>query len=346
MAVTLFLCAINGIVDQVELPVKVLLYADDLTIYTTHKTAQNAVEILQRSIDKIFNWTELSGFKISPEKCSFVHFTHKRVQHIAPRLYLNGNEIKKKNSHKFLGLHFDSKLTWSTHIAEVVKSCLSRTRILKMLANKKFGTDISTLMTLYKSYILPKIDYGCAVYASAKDTVLKKLDIIQNQCLRIASGAFRTSPIISLQICTGTTSLDIRRQTFTLKAAIDILYKKYHPTNHLYRKETLIDDYNRKTQSTKPLVYRAQLLAENINFTLPIVPEQQIYQEKPPWTLKTCSINLSLTKFKKTNTNPIIFKQLYSNLIHQHTNYTPIYTDGSKQLDFVGCAYVYMDQII
>lgn len=192
---------------------------------------------LQRSINRI--WLDQTEFlKKFVWKIQFRPLHPQKSAPCYTRLYLNGNEIQKKTNHKFLGLHLDSKL--SVHVVEVVKICLSRIRILKMLANKKFNRDITAIITLYKSYIQPKIDYGCAVLGSAKENQ-------KNQSLRIASDAFRLSiPITTLQVCTGTTSLDIRQQTFPLKATIDNLYKKCYPTNHLYGNETLIESYNTK----------------------------------------------------------------------------------------------------
>ena len=42
------------------------------------------------------------------------------------------------------------------------------------------------------------MDYGCVVYGAASNNILKKLDPIHHQGLRIALGAFCTSPVTSL----------------------------------------------------------------------------------------------------------------------------------------------------
>ena len=56
-----------------------------------------------------------------------------------------------------------------------------------------------------------KLDYGCAVYGSTKNYILKSLDPIHHQGLRIALGAFRTSPVQSLYAEAGEPSLRHRR---------------------------------------------------------------------------------------------------------------------------------------
>ena len=61
-----------------------------------------------------------------------------------------------------------------------------------------WGADTKVLLRLYRSLVLSKLDYGCIVYGSARQSYLRKLDSIHNQGLRLALGAFRISPVNSL----------------------------------------------------------------------------------------------------------------------------------------------------
>ena len=61
-----------------------------------------------------------------------------------------------------------------------------------------WGDDRIVLLRLYRSLVSSKLDYGCIVYGSARRLILKQLDPIHHQGLRIALGAFRTSPAQSL----------------------------------------------------------------------------------------------------------------------------------------------------
>ena len=64
-----------------------------------------------------------------------------------------------------------------------------------------------TLLKLYKAVVLPKLLYASEVYASATRCNMRKLEPVHNTALRIATGAFRTSPISSLLIEAGVLSL-------------------------------------------------------------------------------------------------------------------------------------------
>ena len=103
--------------------------------------------------------------------------------------------------------------------------------MLRVISSKDWGGDRTTLLRIYRSHIRSKLDYGCIVYGSARRSYLAVLDPIANQGLRLCSGAFRTSPIESLQVETGEPSLETRRLKLSLQ-----YYKKMkaNPENPAY----------------------------------------------------------------------------------------------------------------
>ena len=81
-----------------------------------------------------------------------------------------------------------------------------------MLSNTNWGGDRSVLLNLYRSLVRSKLDYGSIVYGSARKSYLKILDTIHHQGLRLALGAFRTSPVESLYADSNEPFLYIRRE--------------------------------------------------------------------------------------------------------------------------------------
>ena len=65
-------------------------------------------------------------------------------------------------------------------------------------AHLKWGGDRDTLLALYRTIVRSKLDYGCIVYGTASNTNLRQLDSIHNTGLRLALGAFCTSPVSSM----------------------------------------------------------------------------------------------------------------------------------------------------
>lgn len=122
-------------------------------------------------------------------------FTNKRIRQI-PSIKIGNEEIEFTNKHDILGLRFDSpKLNWKEHIQNVKKITLRKIDIMKKISSRTWRANIETLLKFYNIYIKPKTEYGLSVYGNAKNTELKKLEIIQNSALRLGTGSFKSTPI-------------------------------------------------------------------------------------------------------------------------------------------------------
>jgi len=89
--------------------------------------------------------------------------------------------------------------------------------LLRVVVHKDWGADCATLLKLYHFHVRSKLDYGCVLYGSARQSVLESLDSVQNAALRTCLGAFRTSPVASLHVEAGELRLELRRQQLCLK---------------------------------------------------------------------------------------------------------------------------------
>ena len=133
---------------------------------------------LQRVLNKLQVWTDENGFKFSTSKTVVKHFCQKIKEHSHPELFLNGTALPVVEETKFLGLIFDSKLTFIPHLKYLSKKCLQAINLLRVVGHYDWGADSSTLLKLYDSTIRSKLDYGCMVYGSACDSYLQMLDPI------------------------------------------------------------------------------------------------------------------------------------------------------------------------
>ena len=91
---------------------------------------------------------------------------------------------------------------------------------MKFLSFTTWGADRTTLLQLYRSLIGSELDYGSIVNGSARKSYLAMLDPLHRQGLRLALGAFRTSPVASLYVEAEEPSLTTQREKFSLQYAI------------------------------------------------------------------------------------------------------------------------------
>ena len=62
---------------------------------------------------------------------------------------------------KFVGLLFDSKLTFLPHIKMLRNKSLKALNILKFVSSTDWGADSTASLNLYRSLIRSKLDNGC-----------------------------------------------------------------------------------------------------------------------------------------------------------------------------------------
>ncbi|GBL72884.1 RNA-directed DNA polymerase from mobile element jockey [Araneus ventricosus] len=175
--------------------------------------------VIQRQLQTAINmidWASTNGFIFSPQKTVCMHFCRRRGLHPDPDFQLNGSPIPIVQETKFLGIVFDTKLTFRSHIKHLKTKCIRNLNIMKVLSSTSWGADKVSLMRIYRSLVRSKLDYGVPVYGSAAKSTLKMLDPLHHQGLRIVTGAFRTTPIPSLHVISGEPSLELRRRRLSL----------------------------------------------------------------------------------------------------------------------------------
>ena len=268
ISVTLFAIAINDVADCVATPIDRCLYVDDLAIFMAGDTIPAINRKLQEAINNVNASAEERGFRFSATKTACVHFCRKRVPHRDPSLFLKGQRIECANTFKFLGLTFDSALSFRPHIEELATRCKKALNIIKCMANINWGSEREILLRLYRSLVLSRLDYGCAVYAAARPSRLKVLESIHCSGIRFATGAFRTSPHESLCCESGIPPLRHRRNRFVLRYEVAVRSNPDHYNYFFFTNYSQHRRYGQRPTVTRPVCVRARKLRRSLDLQL------------------------------------------------------------------------------
>ena len=200
---TLFLLAMNDISADLPVDVHASLYVDDLMLYASSRHLPTLGRRLQRAINSVERWATEHGFMFSAQKTTAVIFNPKRQRTAPPDLTIAAEPIAFSTEAKFLGMTFDHKLSWESHIKLLKSICIRKLNLLKCLSKLSWGADRQTLLHIYRALIRSKLDYGCIIYQAASKTALSILDPVHHAALRLCTGAFRSSPTVSLCVESG-----------------------------------------------------------------------------------------------------------------------------------------------
>ena len=259
----LFSMIINSIFDKAVDIVK-SLFCDDGLFWATGNTITETKNKIQRALDCLTKWSKETGFKFSINKSFYVIFTRK-TKFQEPVLFLCGRPIERKLSAKYLGITFDSKLTWGLHIDDLVERCKQPMTLLKMVARRQWGGDRKTLTLMYKQLIRSKIDYGSFLYSTAKNCHLSKLNRIQYEAIRVIAGLMRTIPSNkSLEAEAHILPLEFRREQLMLNYFSNVLRLRNHPVTLFFYE--FIDFYIYSIRPyQRPVIGRAKMLMQEAN---------------------------------------------------------------------------------
>lgn len=346
LSVTLFAIKINELANILPHDPRLhsSLYVDDFQLSYRHSSLTTIGEKLQNCLNIISEWSNKNGFTFSFSKTKAVHFSLIPGLHLPPDLYLYNQLIEYKPTFKFLGMTWDNKLTWLPHITALKNSTKKMVGMLKSISAQEWGGDKHTLRHLYQIFIRPKIDYGSIVYHSAPRTTSNLLEPIINDCLRMITGCFKSTPTESLKVIANEPPLSLRRDLLTLKYFIKTKSQFSNPaqrvvTNHSER--LLFQNRN----ITPSFGTRAFDLLNSINIETNLILPEFSYTllniSVPTWNTRTISINRDLSIYQKAVTSNTVYQHLFAELVHNKYNgFSQYYTDGSKTENGVGAAVI------
>ncbi|GAB0090557.1 hypothetical protein DMENIID0001_052940 [Sergentomyia squamirostris] len=151
--------------------------------------------------------------------------------------------------------------------------------------------DRSQLLKIHKAMILGKLEYGVVAYGSAAPSLLKKLDPVHNTGVRIATGAFKSSPVPSVLVEAGVMPLDDRRDLIRIRNWNKIKDNDISLFKTMSTRTEVRDVGKRNVAWTK----KAQNWMVKSN-----IPENKVFQyrmQEPFWLIKGDCINVSLKAY-------------------------------------------------
>ena len=310
-----------------------LEYADDIAFMCSGTTVQEICCNLEIHLDKFYKWTKTWGLQINLGKTKAMFFSRKTT--LNPIIRLNNSQIQFVQSFRYLGMVLDSpRLSWKDHIQHLSTAAISGVNVMRALTGFHWGADRTILFRLYKSIVRGKLDYGAMFYGSASHEKLKKLDSIQNKCLRIAIGAKKSSPIMSLEVESFIMPLKMHRKFLTIKYYEKIIeFPQWHPLKkELADSVTALNNFNwTNSINVPPTHIRAVRYLQDLGIMLSYNDVFPSFSPIAPWISLVNYLNKNFTPGPMGNISDIMAQSTFQEILHtRYEDHLEIYTDGSK----------------
>lgn len=161
MGPVMYLVHFNDIAGLMEsIGVHCLLYADDTEV-PRKVNSQEKENILQNAIDALVEWSEANRLTLNVKKTVHLKFFKSRVR-FSSRHLISGHQLDTSESHKDLGVVFDSLVKFCSHTELISKRAAQLNGAIFRLS-KDIGFP-RLAFNLFKVFVLPIFEYGSVVW--------------------------------------------------------------------------------------------------------------------------------------------------------------------------------------
>lgn len=149
------------------------LYADDLQIYLSGPAddVDRLVRTINEDLGSIVEWAKRNRLSPNPKKTQAIVFS--RNGSVTPRqdIIFNGMVIPLSNHVTNLGLHMDSKLSWTHQVNDIMMKVYNTLRTFR-----KFATVLTlpTRLKLVQAVVMPFFTYADIVYYPGLSAALRE----------------------------------------------------------------------------------------------------------------------------------------------------------------------------
>ena len=202
-------------------------YSDDTTILLRGICVRTLCAQMQKALDIVERWCAGAGLSVSPEKSELMLFTNRYRPTKPSPIFLGGKPLRYADSVKYLGLHITPKLNWAVHAQKKAAAAQKALWQLRGAARCTWGLQPRVAKWLYEAVVRPMVAYACLFWHTAltRAYVLRKLQTVQRLGCLMATSAFRSSPLVPLEVLCGILPID--------------LYLQYRALCTAYRLQTL-----------------------------------------------------------------------------------------------------------
>lgn len=190
-------------------------FADDCKLTKKVSTDKEADEI-QIDLNTLEKWSNTWQMMFHPDKCKVMHIGHNNKKR---NYFIGGQQIKKVDNEKDLGIVVSEDLKSKKHVAKTAKK---GNQLLGMIKRTMTCKNKNNILNLYKTLVRPILDYGAAVWSPHHQKDILKIEKVQRRATKMIKELRNLPYEERLRRC-NLTSLENRRKRYDLIETFKIM---------------------------------------------------------------------------------------------------------------------------
>ena len=163
-------------------------YADDTQLYLPLKASDpSCLSSLKACLADIQIWMSQNILQLNSDKSEIIlfgpHSSRQSLLNSLGPLAPNVSPVARN-----LGVQFDSELRFEHQVKKVVQTCFMHLRNIHKI---KSFLSISNLKTVVNALVYSRLDYCNALYSGINQSLIRRLQLVQNAAARLVTGTRR-----------------------------------------------------------------------------------------------------------------------------------------------------------
>jgi hypothetical protein len=187
MSPTLF--NINQIdMQYLSLSSNCIKFADDLLLYKSYKKKDllEGLDCLKDDLNKLNGYFLSNGLTINFSKTSFMVMKNSDKDVIPDIIQLDedDNDVKlihRVDEQKYLGIVLDNNLNFKAQHAVIIDKLMDTLKALRII---KHHIPISLLIQFFNAHFMSHVYYCSFIYAKLNKEEIKRMQVLQNRCIK------------------------------------------------------------------------------------------------------------------------------------------------------------------
>ena len=151
----IYIIYVNDVLGLFENDNNLDLHADDMLILSSHNNVENMMYILQKRMDKIYEWCAKNKLTVNELKTKYMIVNNLKVEPIST-ISIAGHDLNRMPQYEYLGMMTHEKLNMDVQIESMYKKANKKPGILSRI--RGFITT-KTAARVYKTMIRPHLEY-------------------------------------------------------------------------------------------------------------------------------------------------------------------------------------------
>ena len=177
----IFLCDLFFIMNDVEFA----SYADDNTPFFVGDDLNDVILKLQNASKTLFKWFNDNQMKANPDKCHFICSSSVKTS-----IMIENKQIRNSSCEKLLGVFFDSKLTFQSHIDNICKKASQKLNAISRITPYM---DFNKKRLAVNAFFMAQFNYCPLIWMCHNRTYNNKINRLHERCLRLIYNDKRSS---------------------------------------------------------------------------------------------------------------------------------------------------------